>query len=209
MSSENTLNVVERKDLGSGSTKKLRREGFIPVNYYFQGGENTNLAIDQKSFMHVLHSGSHIFEMTLGKKKHHVQIKELQYHPVNDSIMHIDLLGFKMTDKINITVPLVIEGEAPGVKEGGVLMQTLNHIDIYCLPTNVPENIAVDISELEIGHHISIGDLEIPENVDVQSDTELSVVTIQIARGPAEDELVEGLEEDMDEEAEEGETSEE
>ncbi len=207
MSSENKLNVIERTDLGSASTRMLRREGYIPINYYSHGGDNHNLAIDQKSFMHALHSGGHIFEIVLGKKTHHVQIKDMQYHPVNDSVMHIDLMGFKMTDKINITVPLVIEGEAPGVKEGGILMHTLTHIEIRCLPVDVPENIAVDISHLDIGHHISIGDLTIPENVEIVTDPALSIVTIQTARGPAE-EAAEAEAGELEEEAEETEVSE-
>ncbi|NQT97760.1 MAG: 50S ribosomal protein L25 [Candidatus Marinimicrobia bacterium] len=206
MTSDYILDTIERDSYGSKSAKKLRRQGMVPVSFYFHGSDNLNLAIDRKTLQLALQSGQHIFVINVGKKKQHVQIKELQYHPVTDDILHVDLMGFKMTEKISITVPLVIVGEAPGVKLGGILTQNLNLVDIFCLPADIPENIEVDISDLDIGQHIPVSDLVIAENIEIQSSPETPIIAVQAPRGEEVEEVIEeeieGLyeEEEADEE---------
>ncbi|NQU28989.1 MAG: 50S ribosomal protein L25 [Candidatus Marinimicrobia bacterium] len=210
MSSEYTLDLIERDSFGTSSTNKLRRQGLIPVNFYTHGGGNHNFAIEEKKMSEALKSDQHIFVIKIDKKEQHVQIKELQYHPVYDTIMHVDLMGFKMTEKISIAVPLVIVGEAPGVKEGGLLIQNINQIDISCLPTDVPDSIEVDISDLDINEHISVGDLEVAEGIEVLSNAEIPIVAVQTPRGEEEEEVSVdedeiGEEEETDAEEEAGE----
>lgn len=205
MTSDYILDTIERDSYGSSSAKKLRRQGMVPANFYFHGSGSLNLAIDRKTLQLALQSGQHIFVINVGKKKQHVQIKELQYHPVTDDIMHVDLMGFKMTEKISITVPLVIVGEAPGVKLGGILTQNLNLLDIYCLPADIPENIEVDISTLDVGQHISVSDLVVAENIEIQSSLETPIIAVQAPRGEEEVEVIEGEIEGLYEEEETGE----
>ncbi|MBC8402099.1 MAG: 50S ribosomal protein L25 [Candidatus Marinimicrobia bacterium] len=205
MTSDYILDTIERDSFGSSSVKKLRRQGMVPANFYFHGSGSLNLAIDRKTLQLALQSGQHIFVINVGKKKQHVQIKELQYHPVTDDIMHVDLMGFKMTEKISITVPLVIVGEAPGVKLGGILTQNLNLLDIYCLPADIPENIEVDISTLDVGQHISVSDLVVAENIEIQSSPETPIIAIQVPRGEEAVEVIEGEIEGLYEEEEAGE----
>lgn len=205
MTSDYILDTIERDSYGSNSVKKLRRQGMVPVNFYFHGSDNLNLAIDGKTLQLALQSGQHIFVINIGKKKQHVQIKEFQYHPVTDDILHVDLMGFKMTEKISIAVPLVIMGEAPGVKEGGILTQNLNLVDIYCLPADIPENIEVDISALDIGQHIPVSDLVVAENIEIQSSPETPVIAIHAPRGEEAEEVIEEEIEVLDEEEEAGE----
>lgn len=205
MTSDYILDTIERDSFGSSSVKKLRRQGMVPANFYFHGSGSLNLAIDRKTLQLALQSGQHIFVINVGKKKQHVQIKELQYHPVTDDIMHVDLMGFKMTEKISITVPLVIVGEAPGVKLGGILTQNLNLLDIYCLPADIPENIEVDISTLDVGQHISVSDLVVAENIEIQSSLETPIIAVQAPRGEEEVEVIEGEIEGLYEEEEAGE----
>ena len=205
MTSDYILDTIERDRFGSSNVKKLRRQGMVPANFYFHGSGSLNLAIDRKTLQLALQSGQHIFVINVGKKKQHVQIKELQYHPVTDDIMHVDLMGFKMTEKISITVPLVIVGEAPGVKLGGILTQNLNLLDIYCLPADIPENIEVDISTLDVGQHISVSDLVVAENIEIQSSLETPIIAVQAPRGEEEVEVIEGEIEGLYEEEETGE----
>jgi len=207
MSCEHTLDLIERDSLGTSSVRKLRRQGLVPVNFYFHGGGNHSFAIEEKKLDEALKSDQHIFIINIGQEKQHVQIKELQYHPVTDAILHVDLMGFKMTEKISIAVPLVIIGESPGVKLGGLLIQNINQIDIFCLPTDVPDNIEVDISELDLNEHISVGDLEIAEGIEVLSNAELPIIAVQTPRGEEEEEVSED-EEDIGEEGEAGEEEE-
>lgn len=208
MSNEYVLETVDRDSLGSKSVNKLRRQGLVPANFYMHGGRNYNLAIDKKVLNTALHSGSHLFVIKIDKKSHHVQLKDLQYHPVTEDVLHVDLQGFKMTETITLAVALHIIGEAPGLKEGGIMVQNINQIEISCLPSAVPEFIEVDISSLNIGEHVSVGDLELDEGIEVLSLSETPIASVQIARGPAEDEEVVEEEEDGEETTEDEETEE-
>ena len=96
-------------------------------------------------------------------------IKEAQYHPVTEQIMHIDLLRVRRDEKMKISIPLVLEGNSVGVVQGGILTQTLSNIDIQCFPTDVPENIVVDITDLDLNASISAGDLKLDEDIILES----------------------------------------
>ena len=111
--------------------------------------------------MKSLRSGHRIFKVNLRGATQYVMLKEIQYHPVTDDIIHIDLMRIRRDEKMTISVPLVLEGTATGVKEGGVMMQNLTSIEINCLPADVPEQIVVDISNLEMHASLNIEDLEV------------------------------------------------
>ena len=88
-------------------------------------------------------------------------IKQIQYHPVSDEIMHIDLMRVRRSEKMTISVPIVLIGEAIGVKEGGVLSQAMTQIEISCYPTDVPEKIELNVEGLELNSSMSLGDLNL------------------------------------------------
>ena len=136
------LETVTRVEIGSKEAKTLRRDGKIPGIFYYKGETNVNLSFDKQSLLKTLHKGGHIFELELEGTKQYAMIKEVQYHPVTDEIIHIDLMRVRRDEKITISVPLVLEGESVGVAEGGVMMQSLSSAEISCLPENVPEQIA-------------------------------------------------------------------
>ena len=103
----------------------------------------------------------------------------MQYHPVTDEVMHVDLMRVRRSEKMTFTIPIVLEGDAIGVEEGGVLSQILTAIDINCLPTDVPESINVDISDLVLNSTISIVDItDIPDDVEIVTSEESTVATI-------------------------------
>ena len=150
------IHVGERTHKGKSKIRALRREGKIPGIYYYHGEENVNLEIDKKNLYRALGTGQHVFEVTMNGETQYVMIKEIQYHPVTDEVMHVDLMRVRRSEKMTFTIPILLQGEAIGVQEGGVLSQILTAIDINCLPTNVPESINVDISDLELNSTISI-----------------------------------------------------
>ena len=122
-------------------------------------------------------------------------IKQLQYHPVTDEIIHIDLMRVRRSEKITISVPLILVGDSIGVKEGGVLSQSLNQIEISCLPTDVPEQIELNIEDLELNSAKSVADLELDlEDVDIVTDPSLNIVSI--TPPASEEEVVEEVEEE-------------
>ena len=202
------LEVEKRTETGSRAGKALRKQGMIPAVYYFHGEENINLQLDRKSFLRTLHSGQHVFEVDMDGKQTFVMIKALQYHPVTDDIIHVDLLRVRRSEKMTISVPLVLTGTAHGVKEGGVLNQNLNNIEISCLPTDVPENITYDVSALGVNESLHVDVIELDENMDLVTSPDLVFVSIQPPVVEIEEpEAVEGEEMELEgEEAAEGES---
>ena len=191
------LDVLNRTELRSKSVRALRKKGFIPGVLYYAGEENVNISIEKSVLFHAMQSGQRIFEVDQEGDSQYTMIKQLQYHPVTDEVIHIDLMRVRRSEKITISVPLVLIGESIGVKEGGVLSQSLNQVDISCFPTDVPEQIELNIEELELNSAKNVGDLELNlEDVDIVTDPSLNIVSI--TPPAAEEEVV--AETDGDEE---------
>ena len=189
------LDLKERTVKGKSKARSLRRDGMVPGVYYFRGEENVDLQIDKKKLYHAMSSGQHVFEVEMNGAKQYVTIKGIQYHPVTDEVLHIDLMQVNMTEKMKFTIPISLEGEAEGVKEGGVLSQILTTIDVNCLPTSVPDNILVDISNMELNSNKTIADIvNIPEGVEILSDPESTIATLAPPK-EEEEPVVEDLEE--------------
>ena len=198
------LNLTERVEKGGRSARILRKDGIIPANYYYKGEENINLSVIELEFLKSLRSGHRIFEVNLKGSTQYVMLKEIQYHPVTDDIVHIDLMRIRRDEKMTISVPLVLEGTATGVKEGGVMMQNLNAIEISCLPADVPEQLAIDVSELELNASLKVEDLEVSEELEVLTSDELTIVSCQLPKEEVEEEPEEEIELEEGEEPEEG-----
>jgi large subunit ribosomal protein L25 len=96
-----------------------------------------------------------------------VLLKDIQKNVVTRATIHVDLFQLSMTKKIEISIPIVLSGDAPGVKEGGVLTLIIRELKVKCLPTEIPDNVTVDISSLQIGGTITVKDLQISKNVEV------------------------------------------
>ena len=189
------LDLKERTVKGKSKARSLRRDGMVPGIYYFRGEENVDLQIDKKKLYHAISSGQHVFEVEMNGAKQYVTIKGIQYHPVTDEVLHIDLMQVNMTEKMKFTIPISLEGEAEGVKEGGVLSQILTTIDVNCLPTSVPDNILVDISNMELNSNMTVADIvNIPEGVEILSDPESTIATLAPPK-EEEEPVVEDLEE--------------
>ena len=193
------LDVSNRTELRSKGARAMRRKGLIPGVLYYAGEENVNISIEKSVLFHAMQSGQRIFEIDQDGDSQYTMIKQLQYHPVTDEIMHVDLMRVRRSEKITISVPLMLIGESVGVKEGGVLSQSLNQVEISCFPTDVPEQIELNIEDLELNSAKSVGDLELGlEDVDIVTDPSVNIVSIT---PPAAEEVGEV---DSDEELGEG-----
>ena len=198
------LETVKRVETGSKVAKALRRNGKIPGIFYYKGEENIKLSFDRQSLLKTLHKGGHIFELALEGTKQYAMIKEVQYHPVTDEIIHLDLMRVRRDEKINISVPLVLEGESIGVAEGGVMMQSLSSVEISCLPENVPEQIKLDITLLALNSSLFVADIIVSSDITIVTDEQLVIATITL---PKEEEEPEVEPEEGEEGEEEGEKS--
>ncbi len=180
------LDVEPREELGRGKVCDLRRKGFIPAVVYAQGKEPQALKVSSSELLRLIHQ--HRIESVVINlkvkddkklKARACLIKEIQYEPVHGKIMHVDFNEISLTKAIKVNVPVVARGEPVGVKqEGGSLEQILWEIEVECLPTNIPKEIEVDISQLKIGGSIHIKDLTLPPDIKVLNDPGAAVLSI-------------------------------
>jgi len=185
------LNVQKREIFGK-KVNSLRRENLIPAELYGHGLENIHLSVPAKEFSKLFKEAgeSTIINLNLENKKLPVLIHEVSVDPLSDKIIHIDFYQVKMDEKIITSVPLEFIGEAPAVKEKeGILIKAVQEIEVEALPSDLPHNIEVDISQLsDIGMSIHVKDLKIDKKVKVLADLETVVATVT---EPAKEEVVE------------------
>jgi len=173
------LDIESRESVGKKSTKSVRREGKIPSTLYFKGEKPESIAIDKIKLYKALKSDQRVYEVELSGESQYVMVKAVQYHPVTDEIVHLDFMRVRRSEKMTISVPLLLIGKPVGVTEGGILSQTLNQIEISCFPTNVPEQIEVNIDHLELNSSISVADVSIDdEEIEILSATDINVASI-------------------------------
>jgi len=181
MANEHKIDINKRESLGKKGVKQLRREGMIPGIYYSPNSESsTPIVISQGDFYEAVKSGARIFNISVGEKKQNVLFKSVQYHPVTDQVLHIDLYGIRMDRAINIKIPVHLIGDPIGVTEGGgVENQATTEIEIFCLPGDIPEFVETDISGLALGDAINVGIIQLDEKITLVTpeDTVLASVT--------------------------------
>jgi large subunit ribosomal protein L25 len=149
----------------------LRKEGKVPAVYYSKHHEPLPVQFSEKA-IHPLVFTSKTSLITLnvdGSEELDCVIKDVQFDPVSEKIVHIDLLGLKKGEKFQIEVPVQLAGNAIGIKEGGILQHTLHKILIECLPADIPEKVEIDVTELKLGDAIHAGDLKFDNFVVLNS----------------------------------------
>ena len=180
MATEHKIEINKRENLSRQKLKDLRKTGNIPGIYYV-GGSNDSIPIyiTKKDFNLAIKSGARIFNIAVGEKKQNVLFKSIQYHPVTDEILHIDLYGVRMDQAISIKVAIHLIGDAIGVKdEGGILNQPLNEIEIQCLPGDIPDMVELDISELGMGSSLNAIDIQLDEKFKLVTAEDAVVVSV-------------------------------
>ena len=174
------LEVNKRDGTGKKATKQVRREDGIPGVYYSHDSkESISFSIDKKELFEAQKSGAHIFNISVGSKKRNVVFKSVQYHPVTDEILHIDLYGVKMDEKITVKVSVHLTGDAEGViNEGGVLSSPTSEIEIECLPMDIPDAIEIDVTEFSIGDSMQVGEIKLDDKHTLMSSPDAVVASV-------------------------------
>ena len=180
MANEHKIEINKRVDINPQSLKQLRRNGNIPGIYYSAiSKDSIPIFITQKDYYTAIKSGARIFNILVENKKQNVLFKSVQYHPVTEEVLHIDLYGIRMDQTINIKVVLLLTGDAIGVKdEGGILNQPLNEIEIQCLPADIPDSIKLDISELGMGDSLNASDIILDEKLTLITSEDAVAVSV-------------------------------
>jgi large subunit ribosomal protein L25 len=189
-----SLNVEERPERGTRPMKRLRREGFVPGVVYGGGsGECTSFKVNARELRQVLVGGQALIDLKVGSKTRPVIVKDQQLHPVRDEVIHIDLLEVRLDEKIQTTVGVHLEGaeEAPGIKEGGVLEHVTHQLNIEALPTDIPDNIHVDVSGLEIAATMHLSEISAPQGVTFLDDPEETIIATVVVPTEVEEPEIE------------------
>lgn len=186
-SKRSTLKAAPRADFGSRSSRRMRRDGIVPGVVYSGGSEAQPFQVAERDVRGVLSEGAALFDLEIeGSKAVPVVIKEEQHHPVRGSIQHLDLMQVKLDEAIQAEVVIELEGVevAPGVKGGGVLEHVTREITIEALPTEIPDNIVVDVSAMEINDTLQLSTVTPPEGVKFVADDpeEVTIVTLSPPR---------------------------
>jgi large subunit ribosomal protein L25 len=159
----NILEAQKREPGNKNAARRVRREGKVPAVVYGAGKATTAVAVDPRQVLRILKSESGhntIFDLALDSDRVKAMIVDWQFEPLKGQLLHVDLQRIAMDQKLTVTVPVVLKGEAQGVKtEGGILEQLLREVEIECLPADIPKSIEADVSHLVFGVEIRVKDL--------------------------------------------------
>jgi large subunit ribosomal protein L25 len=201
-----SLKAEERATTGTGPARALRRNNMIPAIIYGAGKAEVLFSVSEKEMTMQYHKQgflSHVFDIEVGKKTYRALPKHIQLHPVTDDIEHIDFIHINENEKIkiNVTLHFINEEKCPGIKQGGVLNVARHDLEVYCLPSNIPETIEIDIAEVDLGNSIHVSDIKLPKGVETKIDVATTIATVAAGKVMAEDEAKEDEEATEEEEA--------
>jgi large subunit ribosomal protein L25 len=210
------LQAKEREERGKNAARRLRASGMIPAVLYGDGdGKSASLAVPGKVVDYTLHhlGDNALYDIDLGAGTSTARIVDVQRDPVTGRLIHVDFAPVDMQQRIEVTVPLHVVGEAPGTEEGGVLQQVAYEVRIESLPGDIPQELTIDVSTLGMGENLTLADMTLPQGVTLISDPEEVAVTVTAPTEITEEEMeAAGIVEEEPEEveaAEEGEEPEE
>lgn len=209
------LKASPRKTVGNGPSKTLRRDGQIPAILYGPKTDPIKLVIDRQDLEPIFKSGAVAQKLLkleiegVGGTKN-VMIKELQKHPVSHNLLHLDFYEVTMDQKIKVMVPVVTTGKSAGVEMGGMLQIIRRELEVFCLPDQIPENITIDITDLDIGDSVHVEEVQFEGDIEIPSEVNFTILTIVSSKMEEEEEEGEEEEEEaMEEGAEAAEETEE
>ena len=190
-----TLKGVKRELKGKGHLHELRRGQMIPSIVYGQGREPLPIALEGRNLNRIFshHGYSGLFSLELEGEPRPILalVREVQRHPVNREVNHLDFLEVSMTEKITSNVPIHIIGEEEITKQGAILQSGAKELEVACLPADLPESVICDVSQLQIGEKVTVADLAVEANVEKISDPDTVVAVILGASKSTDDETTE------------------
>lgn len=174
----------KRERVGKGGARETRRAGRVPAIIYGSDAEPTPVSVDGKELHKQMRGGgffSNVYEISVGADKHRVLARDMQRHPVTGVPLHVDFMRFSASTRVDVDVDVVFinEDAAPGLKQGGMLNIVSHSVALTCKPDEIPQNITIDLTGLEIGDVVHTRDLNIPASAElVDADPEGTIATI-------------------------------
>lgn len=172
------LNSTARERTGTRAARRARREGMIPCILYGLDKDAISLNLTRTDIDSMLRSGRKMVGLKVGTSSESAVVKSMQFHPVTDDIIHVDFERVALDEELTIEVAITFKGRAKGVEDHGVLDHVMHSIEVTCLPTNIPDEILLDVTELTIGDSSHVSDLMMPEGVKPVPDPEEIVAVV-------------------------------
>jgi large subunit ribosomal protein L25 len=186
-----TLSAEPRADTGKGVARKLRAAGQVPGIVYGHGRAPQALAVNARDLDKLLSgiaAGSTVIELTLAKATTKTLIREIQRHPFKKQILHVDFMELVAGEKVIVDIPLVFVGIPEGVRLSGALLEQIVHsIEVNVDPSNIPNHIDVDVTNLAMGHSLHVRDLKLPEGLEVLTDEDTTICAVIAPRAVVEE----------------------
>jgi large subunit ribosomal protein L25 len=188
------LKAYPRTQMRRGGVKKLRGTGRVPAVIYGRQAKPQNLEVSAKEFENLIHhsvSENLLVDLSVendARAKRLALVQEIQHHPLDGKVLHVDFHEVAENEKVTIHVPVETVGEAAGVKNGGgVLEHIMFKLKVRCLPKDLPEQIIIDVSHLELGKAVHIGEVKVPAGVELIGDKMSPVVSVALPRSEEEE----------------------
>ncbi len=178
---EQKLKAERREGTGKGVARRLRAAGRVPAVLYGHGMDPIPVVVDSRELYHVLHTGAGanvLVDLVVDGKEHLALPREIQRDHIRGRLVHVDFLAIRRDEKITVEVPVRIVGESPGVKQGGVVEHHLWDLRLECLPGDVPEGIDADVSSLQLGDGLRVGDIVPPPGVTILTASDETIVSV-------------------------------
>ena len=172
------LAADKRDGVGTRVSRRLRRTGRVPAIVYGHKQEALPVAIDQDALEAAVRHHARMVDLKIGSLKERVLLAEVQHDTFGTEIIHADFIRVAMDELVRIEVPVVLHGRAIGEQHGGVTEQLMTAVEVECLPGDIPEEVTVVITELEVGQSRHVADLTAPDKVKIVSDPSMLVLTI-------------------------------
>ncbi len=186
-----SFNATARDTTGKGAARSLRSNGQVPAVIYGHGREPQPLSLNARDLDKMLghiQAESTVIEVSFGGTTSKTLIREIQRHPLKRQILHVDFQALVAGEKVTVSIPIVLTGIAEGVRlEGGVLDHTLRELEIEVDPSNIPDHVELDVTNMVIGDSLHVSDIKLPEGVEILDDPETSVAVLAAPRAVIEE----------------------
>lgn len=186
-----SLGAQKRTDTGKGVARKLRAKGEVPGVIYGHGRAPESLSINIREFERLaekIRVTSTVIELAVDGKTARTLIREVQRHPLDRALLHIDFQELVAGEKVNVSIPIRFLGTAEGVRtHGGIMEEVMHVLQVRCDPANIPDHVDVDVTEVAIGHGLHVSDLKLPTGIEV---LDAPTQTLCIVSAPKEEEVV-------------------
>ena len=191
------LSVEPRTLFGSGPSGRYRREGKVPATVYGLDSDPQSVLCNARELERILHGASGantLITLNLGDGDALALARQIQRHATRGDLVHVDFVRISRNIAVAAEVPLHLEGEAPGARQGGLLEQLLFSVTVEAMPGNIPNELVIDVSTLELGDQIHVSDLTVAAGVEIQQEADALVAQVAIPRGLGDEEEGEGEE---------------